>query len=102
MHSIIYLYISSASIFSKKPQSKSPFLFLPKLPTARSIGELVIPHAGLGLGIGVVDSALVPLMATLVDTRHRADYATVYAIQQTSVSLAYALGKSYVNIQGVS
>lgn len=59
---------------------------------AKSMKGLIIPHAGLGLGIGVVDAALVPLLATLVDSKHRADYATVYAIQQTSVSLAYAFG----------
>ena len=62
---------------------------------ARSMKGLIIPHAGLGLGIGAADSALVPLLATLVDTKHRADYATVYAIQQTSVSLAYAFGMLY-------
>ncbi|XP_066901120.1 synaptic vesicular amine transporter [Halyomorpha halys] len=65
------------------------------LPMAKSMKGLIIPHVGLGLGIGVVDAALVPLLATLVDTKHRADYATVYAIQQTSVSLAYAFGPMF-------
>lgn len=53
---------------------------------------LTLPHFGLGLGIGVVDSALVPLLATLVDSRHSAHYGCVYALQQMAVSLAYCLG----------
>lgn len=67
----------------------------------------MLPHFGLGLGIGIIDAALVPLLATFVDatlaqeedmeakvtnTSHTmSSYGTVYAIQQTSVSLAYCL-----------
>ncbi|KAK3921389.1 Synaptic vesicular amine transporter [Frankliniella fusca] len=60
--------------------------------TARNLWQLVLPHFGLGLGVGSVDAALVPLLAYLVDTRHGAGYGAVYALQQTAVSLAYALG----------
>jgi DHA1 family solute carrier family 18 vesicular amine transporter 1/2 len=53
----------------------------------------VCPHFGLGLGIGIVDSALVPMLANLVDTRHpNLHYGSVYALQQTAVSLAYSVG----------
>ena len=63
----------------------------------------------MGLGIGIIDAALVPLLATFVDATLAHDdqmnvdskatasshtissYGTVYAIQQTSVSLAYCL-----------
>ncbi|KAK9509897.1 hypothetical protein O3M35_004788 [Rhynocoris fuscipes] len=62
------------------------------VPTASSISGLIIPHFGIGLGIGIVDAALVPLLATLVDCRHSANYSVVYALQQMAVSLAYALG----------
>ncbi|KAG8328358.1 hypothetical protein J6590_001025 [Homalodisca vitripennis] len=62
------------------------------VPSARGMAELTLPHFGLGLGIGVVDSALVPLLATLVDSRHSAHYGCVYALQQMAVSLAYCLG----------
>lgn len=62
--------------------------------SARNLWQLVLPHLGLGLGVGAVDAALVPLLAYLVDTRHGAGYGAVYALQQTAVSLAYALGKS--------
>lgn len=56
----------------------------------------------MGLGIGVLDASLVPLLATLVDSRFTSDdessssgtlsnYGAVYAIQQTAVSLAYSV-----------
>lgn len=67
--------------------------YLLQVPTATSVTGLIIPHFGIGLGIGVVDAALVPLLATLVDCRHSASYSVVYALQQMAVSLAYALGK---------
>ncbi|XP_011296969.1 synaptic vesicular amine transporter [Fopius arisanus] len=60
------------------------------LPSAKSISQLVVPHLGLGLGIGVIDAALVPLLASLVD--QNGNYGTVYSIQQVAVSLAYSLG----------
>lgn len=63
-----------------------------------------MPHFGLGLGIGIVDAALVPLLAKFVDdilfheeptsfnqVNPILRYGNVYAIQQTSVSLAYFL-----------
>lgn len=63
----------------------------------------------MGLGIGIIDAALVPLLATFVDAAlaeqdhmdvegktsnsagSMSSYGSVYAIQQTSVSLAYCL-----------
>lgn len=30
----------------------------------------MVPHFTLGLGIGVLDAALVPMLATLVDARY--------------------------------
>ncbi|KAM7361215.1 putative mushroom body vesicular transporter portabella [Cochliomyia hominivorax] len=79
------------------------------IPNATTVGQLLLPHFGLGLGIGIIDAALVPLLATFVDatlaqddamdtdakvystTHTMSSYGTVYAIQQTSVSLAYCL-----------
>ncbi|XP_014206669.1 synaptic vesicular amine transporter [Copidosoma floridanum] len=60
------------------------------IPEADSILELTIPHFGLGLGIGVADAALVPLLASLVD--QTGGYGPVYSIQQIAVSFAYSLG----------
>uniref|UniRef100_A0A1I8MHT6 Major facilitator superfamily (MFS) profile domain-containing protein n=1 Tax=Musca domestica TaxID=7370 RepID=A0A1I8MHT6_MUSDO len=78
------------------------------IPTATTVSQLLLPHFGLGLGIGIIDAALVPLLATFVDATLSAEdeqmetadtrsahsmssYGSVYAIQQTSVSLAYCL-----------
>ncbi|XP_050082072.1 synaptic vesicular amine transporter [Anopheles aquasalis] len=78
------------------------------LPSASNVAGLLFPHLGLGLGIGVVDAALVPLLATLVDNQlaarmeydlelspdeesGRHGYGAVYAIQQIAVSVAYSL-----------
>ncbi|TDG49283.1 hypothetical protein AWZ03_004372 [Drosophila navojoa] len=72
------------------------------IPSATTVAQLLLPHFALGLGIGVIDAALVPLLATFVDATlahddsgdarsTRSSYGTVYAIQQTSVSLAYCL-----------
>lgn len=42
----------------------------------------------------MTDAAMTPLLALLVDSRHRkSGYGTVYAIQQFAVSLAYSVGK---------
>lgn len=77
-----------------------------QIPSAITVSQLLLPHFGLGLGIGIIDAALVPLLATFVDAtlaqeeqdgtgsgNSMSSYGTVYAIQQTSVSLAYCLGK---------
>uniref|UniRef100_W8BWV6 Synaptic vesicular amine transporter n=2 Tax=Ceratitis capitata TaxID=7213 RepID=W8BWV6_CERCA len=74
------------------------------IPSATTVSQLFLPHFGLGLSIGVIDAALVPLLATFVDAtlaqeeqsdtgggNSMSSYGTVYAIQQTSVSLAYCL-----------
>ena len=61
--------------------------------------QLVIPHFFLGLGIGVIDSALMPLLAKMTEEKYgkgeekfNGMYGQVYAIAQTAVSLAYGLG----------
>ena len=57
--------------------------------------QLTVPHFGLGLGLGVVDSSLMPLLAKLVDqgtTCGQGTYGAVYAVCQTAVCLAYGLG----------
>lgn len=42
--------------------------------------------------MGAVDAALVPFLANLVDSHDNIHYGPIYAIQQASVSLAYAFG----------
>lgn len=68
------------------------------VPLAGSIIHLTGPHFGIGFGIGAVDAALVPLLATLADLRNEdssgqpASYGGTFALGQTAVSLAYCLG----------
>ncbi|KAF4529701.1 hypothetical protein B566_EDAN016652 [Ephemera danica] len=66
----------------------------PQVPSAKTVLQLAAPHLGMGLGIGIVDASLVPLLARLVDScdTYNARYGSVYALQQAAVSLAYALG----------
>ncbi len=40
----------------------------------------------------MVDAAMMPLLALLVDRRHVAVYGSVYAIAQVSISLGFAVG----------
>ncbi|KAI4504651.1 hypothetical protein M0802_000201 [Mischocyttarus mexicanus] len=60
------------------------------IPSALTMSQLIFPHFGMGLGIGIADAALVPLLASLVD--QNGNYGPVYSIQQVAVSLAYFLG----------
>ncbi|XP_055333945.1 synaptic vesicular amine transporter-like [Paramacrobiotus metropolitanus] len=62
------------------------------LPFATAIWHLIIPHFGIGIGIGVVDASFMPLLALLVDLRHEAVYGSVFAVAQIAVCLAYSLG----------
>ncbi|XP_023226940.1 synaptic vesicular amine transporter-like [Centruroides sculpturatus] len=74
------------------------------IPFAVHVTHLLLPHFGIGLGIGVADAALMPLLASLVDKRHVSVYGSVYALAQVAVSLAYSLGplvgSQLVNLMG--
>ena len=56
--------------------------------------ELIIPMAGLGLAIGMVDSSMMPQLGYLVDLRHTAVYGSVYSIGDVAFCLGFAVGKS--------
>ncbi|XP_007936802.1 vesicular acetylcholine transporter [Orycteropus afer afer] len=62
------------------------------VPACRSFGPLVASLCGLCFGIALVDTALLPTLAFLVDVRHVSVYGSVYAIADISYSVAYALG----------
>ncbi|CAL8087193.1 unnamed protein product [Orchesella dallaii] len=62
------------------------------LPTANKVWKLAFPHFTLGLGLGIVDASLMPLLARIADDKYHAGYGAVYALAQTSVALAYSLG----------
>ncbi|XP_037091288.1 synaptic vesicular amine transporter-like [Pollicipes pollicipes] len=62
------------------------------LPQSTRMVHLVLPHFCIGLGIGIVDASLMPLLARLVERGGlQASYGTVYALSQTAVCLAYSL-----------
>lgn len=81
------------------------------IPEAKTVSSLIIPHFCLGLGIGILDTSLVPYLARLADTitgssddssevtdDSASNYGSVYAIQQTAVSLAYSIGEIEITI----
>nr|CAH8819308.1 unnamed protein product [Trichobilharzia regenti] len=62
------------------------------IPFCTNFVALMIPISILCYGIALVDTAILPTMGFLVDTRHVSVYGSVYAIADISYSLAYALG----------
>ncbi|CRK88770.1 CLUMA_CG002602, isoform A [Clunio marinus] len=74
------------------------------IPEAKTVTSLIIPHFCLGLGIGILDTSLVPYLARIADSVitsaddcsevsdvSASNYGNVYAIQQSAVSLAYSI-----------
>nr|WOP32310.1 vesicular acetylcholine transporter [Spadella cephaloptera] len=62
------------------------------IPFPRSFWGLVLPICGICYGIALIDTALLPTLGYIVDTRHTSVYGSVYAIADISYSLAYAFG----------
>lgn len=62
------------------------------LPFCKTFSEVIIPLCVLCFGIALVDTAILPLMAHMVDVRHVSVYGSVYAIADISYSMAYAIG----------
>ena len=53
---------------------------------------MTVPLSILCFGIALVDTALLPTLGYIVDTRYTSVYGSVYAIADISYSFAYALG----------
>ncbi|KAL7064898.1 hypothetical protein AAHC03_05783 [Spirometra sp. Aus1] len=62
------------------------------VPFARTVTLLCIPIFVLGVGAGMLESSLMPLMGTLVDLRHVPVYGSVYAIADAALCLSFAIG----------
>ena len=62
------------------------------VPACKNFGQLMVPLCGICFGIALVDTALLPSLAFLVDVRHVSVYGSVYAIADISYCVAYALG----------
>ncbi|XP_067627523.1 synaptic vesicular amine transporter isoform X2 [Eurosta solidaginis] len=62
------------------------------IPMATSITHLILPNAGLGFAIGMVDSSMMPELGYLVDIRHSAVYGSVYALGDVAFCMGFAVG----------
>merc|ERR1719414_1467047 len=65
---------------------------LAMIPFAVKSVELMLPMAGLGFAIGMVDSSMMPELGNLVDIRHSAVYGGVYAIGDVAFCVGFAVG----------
>jgi len=62
------------------------------IPACDNFVALIFPLMIDCFGIALVDTAIMPTLAYLVDVRHVSVYGSVYAIADISYSLAYAFG----------
>ncbi|GAB0097373.1 synaptic vesicular amine transporter [Sergentomyia squamirostris] len=62
------------------------------VPMATTINHLILPNAGLGFAIGMVDSCMMPELGYLVDIRHAAVYGSVYALGDVAFCVGFAVG----------
>ncbi|GBN14441.1 Synaptic vesicular amine transporter [Araneus ventricosus] len=63
-----------------------------KIPMATNITHLIVPNAGIGFAIGMVDSSMMPMLGYLVDIRHTSVYGSVYAIGDVAFCVGFAVG----------
>ncbi|CAL8102322.1 unnamed protein product [Calicophoron daubneyi] len=62
------------------------------VPFCKSFIALMLPISLICYGMALVDTAIIPTMAFLVDTRHVSVYGSVYAIADISYNISYAFG----------
>lgn len=62
------------------------------IPMSTSYQMLMVPICGICFGIALIDTALLPTLGYLVDTRYVSVYGSIYAIADISYSMAYAVG----------
>ena len=62
------------------------------IPACSTFTLLILPICGMCFGVALVDTALIPALSYLVDSRYTSVYGSVYAIADISYSLAYAFG----------
>ncbi|CAD5229863.1 unnamed protein product [Bursaphelenchus okinawaensis] len=62
------------------------------IPSATSVGGLIIPNFFMGFSIGMIDSSMFPMMGYIVDLRHVGVYGSIYAIADAAFCFAFAVG----------
>ncbi|XP_023222210.1 synaptic vesicular amine transporter-like [Centruroides sculpturatus] len=62
------------------------------IPMAKTFNHLILPNAGIGFAIGMVDSSMMPMLGYLVDVRHTSVYGSVYAIGDVALCVGFTFG----------
>ena len=62
------------------------------IPFATNYWVMMLPISTICFGIALIDTALLPMLGLLVDTRHVSVYGSIYAIADISYCMAYAFG----------
>lgn len=62
------------------------------VPFCSSFWSLIIPISIICFGLALIDTAILPTLGFLVDTRYVSVYGSIYAIADISYSLSYAIG----------
>lgn len=62
------------------------------VPFCSSFWSLIIPISIICFGLALIDTAILPTLGYLVDTRYVSVYGSIYAIADISYSLSYAIG----------
>lgn len=62
------------------------------IPFATNYWVMMLPICTICFGIALIDTALLPALGFLVDTRHSSVYGSIYAIADISYCMAYAFG----------
>ncbi|KAI1705552.1 major facilitator superfamily domain-containing protein [Ditylenchus destructor] len=62
------------------------------IPSATSVGGLIVPNFCMGFSIGMIDASMFPMMGYIVDVRHVGVYGSIYAIADAAFCFAFALG----------
>ena len=62
------------------------------LPFCTNYWMVMLPICTICFGIALIDTALLPLLGHIVDTRYVSVYGSIYAIADISYSMAYAFG----------
>lgn len=62
------------------------------VPFCSTFWSLIIPISVICFGVALIDTAILPTLGFLVDTRFTSVYGNVYAIADISYSVSYAIG----------
>lgn len=62
------------------------------VPFCTSFWSLIVPISIICFGLALIDTAILPTLGFLVDSRYVSVYGSIYAIADISYSLSYAIG----------